>query len=70
MKLVVSRGLTSDDVRAVRRAFPPGTPVILQPQGNAGWSLRRAVRLLEEASRQGLVNVRVGLQLHKVYHLK
>ncbi len=70
VKLVVSRGLTVDDVRAVRRAFPPATPVILQPQGNAGWSLRKAVRLLEEGSRQGLGNVRVGFQLHKVYKLK
>ncbi|HVP91011.1 MAG TPA: 7-carboxy-7-deazaguanine synthase QueE [Terriglobales bacterium] len=70
VKLVVSRGLTVDDVRAVRRAFPPGTPVILQPQSKASWSMRKAIRLLEEASRQGLVNVRVGLQLHKVYHLK
>ena len=70
VKLVVSRVLTVDDVRAVRRAFPPATPVILQPQGNARWSLEKAVRILKEASCQGLGNVRVGLQLHKIYRLK
>jgi len=70
VKLVVSRDLTSDAVRAVRRSFPARTPVILQPQGNARWSMRRAVRLLEEAARQGLGNVRVSLQLHKIYGVK
>ncbi|HYA48607.1 MAG TPA: 7-carboxy-7-deazaguanine synthase QueE [Burkholderiales bacterium] len=70
VKLVVSRGLTVDDVRAVRRAFPPGTPVILQPQSNARWSMQRAVRILKEASCQGLSNIRVGVQLHKIYRMK
>jgi len=70
VKLVVSRHLTADAVRAVRRSFPARTPVILQPQGNALWSMRKAVRLLEEAARQGLVNVRVSVQLHKIYKLK
>jgi DNA-binding transcriptional regulator LsrR (DeoR family) len=32
--------------------------------------MKKAVRLLEEASRQGLVNIRVSVQLHKIYDLK
>jgi organic radical activating enzyme len=70
VKLVASRHLTADAVRAVRRAFPVRTPVILQPQGNARWSMRKAVRLLQEASRQGLGNIRVAVQLHKVLRVK
>ena len=70
VKLVVSRDLADDTLRAVRRAFPIATPIILQPQSNAAWSMRKATKLLEEASRQGLVNIRVGLQLHKIYKVK
>jgi organic radical activating enzyme len=70
VKLVVSRDLTADRVRAVRRAFPPSTPIILQPQSNTLWSMKKAMKLLEEATRQGLENIRVSHQLHKIYKLK
>jgi 7-carboxy-7-deazaguanine synthase len=70
VKLVVSRHLTADDVREVRRSFPVRTPVILQPQSSARSSMRKAMRLLEEASCQGLGNIRVSVQLHKIYKLK
>ena len=70
VKLIVSRHLTADAVREVRRSFPARTPVILQPLGMARWSLRKAARLIEEAARQGLTNVRVSVQLHKIYRLK
>jgi organic radical activating enzyme len=69
-KLVVTRGLTADTVRAVRRAFPVAVPILLQPQSNARWSMRKAMKLLEEAYRQGLVNIRVSVQLHRVYRVK
>jgi organic radical activating enzyme len=70
VKLVVSRGLAAETVRAVRRAFPPAVPVLLQPQSNAPWSRQKAMQLLQEASRQGLENIRVSVQLHKIYGLK
>ncbi|MGD1008746.1 MAG: 7-carboxy-7-deazaguanine synthase QueE [Candidatus Aminicenantales bacterium] len=70
VKLVVSRDLTGDRVRSVRRAFPPSTPIILQPQSNTLWSRRKALKLLEETTRQGLENIRVSVQLHKIYDLK
>ena len=69
VKLVATRELTSEAVRAVRRAFPPATPVILQPQSNAPWSRRKAIKLLEGALREGLQNIRVSVQLHKIYNL-
>jgi len=70
VKLVATRELTSEAVRAVRRAFPPTTPVILQPQSNAPWSRRKVIRLLEGALREGLENIRVSVQLQKIFNLK
>lgn len=67
VKLVVCRPLGLDDVRAVRAAFPPTTPVILQPESNAGWSMKKAVRLLEAAGRAGIEGIRLSVQLHKIY---
>jgi organic radical activating enzyme len=70
VKLVVCRALNLDNIRTVRAAFPPTSPVILQPQSNARWSVKRAVELLEDASRAGLEGIRLSVQLHKVYGLR
>jgi len=70
VKLVVSRALTTDVVRGVRRSFPATVPVLLQPQSNARWSMAKAMKLLEEAVRLGLINIRVSVQLHKIYQVK
>lgn len=70
VKLVVCRSLTLDAVRTTRAAFPPETPLILQPQSNAPWSRRKALRMLEEAYRSGLTGIRLSLQLHKIYGLR
>lgn len=70
VKLVATRELTSETVRAVRRAFPRMIPIILQPQSNAAWSRRKAIKLLEGALHEGLENIRISVQLHKIYELK
>jgi organic radical activating enzyme len=70
VKLVVCRSLSLDDVRTVRSRFPATTPLILQPQSNAAWSRKKALRLLEGACRAGLDGVRLSVQLHKVYGLR
>jgi 7-carboxy-7-deazaguanine synthase len=70
VKLVVCRALTLDAVRTLRRAFPPAVPLILQPQSNAPWSRKKALKILEDATRTGLSNIRVSVQLHKVYGLR
>lgn len=69
IKLVVSRDLTFDVVESVRAAFPRAAPLLLQPQSNAGWSVRQAMELLRRAARAGLDNVRLSIQLHKVLDL-
>jgi 7-carboxy-7-deazaguanine synthase len=70
VKLVVSRDLALPAVVRVRKAFPAGTPVFLQPESNAPWSRAKAARLAGAALRAGLGNVRLSLQLHKVYGMR
>ena len=70
VKLVVSPELTLTAVSRVRSATPPDRPLFLQPESNAAWSRAKAVRLAGAAVRRGLKNVRLGLQLHKVYGVK
>lgn len=70
VKLVVCRPLRLDDLRTVRAVFPATTPVLLQPESNAAWSVKKAVGLLEDASRAGLEGVRLSAQLHKVFGLR
>ena len=70
VKLVVCRALDLDDVRTVRAAVPPAVPLILQPQSNALWSRKKAIKLLEDAGRSGLEGLRLSVQLHKVYGLR
>jgi organic radical activating enzyme len=70
VKLVVCRELTLDALRKVRAVFPDSTPILLQPQSNAGWSRRKAMALFEGARRSGLVGIRLSVQLHKIYGLR
>jgi 7-carboxy-7-deazaguanine synthase len=70
VKLVACRALTLDAVRKVRAAFPAATPILLQPQSNADWSRRKAMKLLEGARRSGLGGIRLAVQLHRIYGLR
>jgi 7-carboxy-7-deazaguanine synthase len=70
VKLVVSRGLTLAAVERVRMAYPAAIPVFLQPVSNAGWSRDKALRLAKSAVRSGLKNIRLSLQLHRVYGIR
>jgi len=69
-KLVVTRDLTATAVARVRRAFPPAVPLYLQPESNFAWSRAKADRLAWAAVRAGLGDVRLSVQLHKVYGLR
>jgi len=70
VKLVVTRRLTLETLRTLRAEFPQKTPIILQPQANQTWSMARAFRLLDRALKTGLTNIRLSVQLHKVYGLR
>jgi organic radical activating enzyme len=69
VKLVVAKSLTLPVLARIRREFPPSVPVLLQPESNAPWSMAKGRRLLERAARAGLGNIRLTVQLHKIYGL-
>lgn len=69
VKLVVSRELTPPAVRRVRGDFPDTVPIFLQPESNRPASRKRTVRLFNQMLREGLADIRLGVQLHKVYGL-
>lgn len=70
IKLVVSRDLTPSVLTRLRREFPPRTPILLQPQSNRPDSRARALRLLGRSTLEGLSNIRLTLQLHKIYKIR
>ena len=70
VKLVVSRDLTWAVVERLRGEFPPGTPILLQPQSNRKDSRDKALRLLRRSMKAGLPNLRLTLQLHKIYKIR
>jgi organic radical activating enzyme len=69
VKFVVSRELTYEVVSRIRKEFPPDTPLILQPESNRQASARRAMRILERCLKDGLPNIRLSVQLHKVFKI-
>jgi organic radical activating enzyme len=70
VKLIATRELDLRVVRRARRFFPRGIPILIQPESNRRWSQRLALRLLAAAAAAGLENVRVSVQLHKVFGIR
>ena len=70
VKLVVSKTLTFETVKRLRREFSGTVPILLQPESNEAWSMAKGRRLLGRALRQGLTNIRVTVQLHKIFGLR
>jgi len=69
-KLVVSRELSLNIVRRVRKEFPPLTPVFLQPESNRRRSAAKAMEILSAGLKEGLENLRISVQLHKALGIK
>lgn len=70
VKVIVTRSLDFEVVRRLREEFPEKTPLLLQPQSNSKWSMALAVRLLKKSLETGLKNIRLSVQLHKIYGLR
>ena len=70
VKLVASRELSFDVLSRVRTAFPAATPVLIQPEWGAARCARKAFRFLRQALAEGLPNIRLSTQLHKILNLK
>jgi 7-carboxy-7-deazaguanine synthase len=56
VKLVVSRELTLEVIQ---------TPILLQPQSQTKWSIDMGLKLLKNAMKDGLKNIRFSVQVHK-----
>jgi organic radical activating enzyme len=70
VKLVATRDLDLAAIRRIRRSFQKRIPILIQPESNRRWSQKLAIRLLTEATAAGLENIRVSVQLHKVFGLR
>jgi len=70
VKLVVSKELTYEVVLRLRNKFPQKTPILLQPESNLKWSREKGMTLLEGSQTKGLENIRISVQLHKIYEIK
>ena len=69
IKLVVSQELDLAVIQRIRQQFPGETPLLLQPQSMQPWSMRKSMSMLKESLQAGLKNIRLSIQLHKIYKL-
>ena len=70
IKIVETKGLGIDVLHSLRQHFPEKIPILLQPQSNDKSSSTRAVSLLRKAIKQGMTNVRLTAQIHKIFGLR
>lgn len=70
VKLIVTKKLDFELIRRLRKEFPEKTPLFLQPQSNRKWSMILGMKLLKQALKAGQKNIRLSIQLHKIYGLR
>lgn len=70
VKIIVTRELLFETIEKLRGEFPLATPIILQPQSNRNWSMDLGLKLLKKSIQHGLNNIRLSVQLHKIYGIK
>lgn len=70
VKVVVSKELDFDVIQKLRGEFPKKTPLLLQLQSNQKWSMDQGLKLTRKTVLAGLKNIRLTLQLHKIYGIK
>lgn len=70
VKVIITKDLDFSVIQRLREQFPEKTPLLLQPQSNRKWSMNLGIKLLKEASKAGLKNIKLTIQLHKVFGIK
>jgi organic radical activating enzyme len=70
VKVVVTQNLGLESIRGLREMFPERTPLLLQPQSNRKWSMELGMKLLERSLKAGVQNIRLSVQLHKIFGLR
>jgi len=67
IKIIVTRRLNLAIIQNLRSEFPDKIPILLQPQSNRKWSANLGMKILRNALNAGLKNIRLSVQMHKVY---
>ena len=67
IKIVVTKGLDLGVLKKIRQDFPEKIPFLLQPQSNRKSSGKHAMKLLKQTLRDGVKNVRLTAQIHKIF---
>jgi organic radical activating enzyme len=67
VKIVVTKAFDLDVLKKLRQAFPEKIPFLLQPQSNSRSSGDRALKLLKQAVKEEMKNVRLTAQIHKIF---
>ena len=70
VKIIVTKSLDIELIGRLRGEFPEKTPLLLQPQSNRKWSMILVLKLLRQALKSGLKNIRLSIQLHKIFGLR
>lgn len=70
VKLVITKDLDFEAVQKLRAEFPPKTPLLLQPQSNLKWSMNQGMKILKNALIAGLKNIRLSIQVHKIFEIR
>jgi len=69
VKIVVTKNLNFDVIQKIREEFPEKTPLLLQPQSIRKWSMDLGIKLFKKALKAKIKNIRLTIQMHKIYGL-
>ncbi len=67
VKIVVTGKLGLDVLQKLRQDFPQKIPLLLQPRSNSKSAGKHAMMLLRQAVEEGMKNVRLTAQIHKIF---
>lgn len=70
VKMVVTKGLDFVVLKKLRQDFPENITLLLQPQSNSKSSGKHAIRLLKQSLKEGMKNIRLTAQIHKIFGLR
>jgi len=67
VKLVITSEFELSNLLKLRGQFPHAIPFLLQPESNKKEAMQKTAQLAQEALKAGLQNVRISIQLHRLY---
>ena len=70
VKIVLTKNLDFELIRRLRKEFPERTPLLLQPQSNRKWSMELGLKIMKQALTAGQKNIKISIQLHKIFGLR